>query len=87
MSYLARLKQKIMEDAPQCEATKVTEAPFVPFVAPMRAPSRQNSVVMFDREAFEERAAIREFDGGYTRREAETLARADLKMEEITHGD
>ena len=32
----------------------------------------------FDREAFEERAAIREFDGGYTRQEAERLAMIDL---------
>lgn len=29
---------------------------------------------MFDREAFEERAAIAEFDGGLSRFEAETLA-------------
>lgn len=29
---------------------------------------------MFDREAFEERAAIMEFDGGLSRFEAETLA-------------
>lgn len=31
------------------------------------------------KEIFEERAAIREFDGGYTREEAERLA-----MEEVT---
>jgi hypothetical protein len=43
MSYLARLTRKIAEDAPQRGATKVSEAPFVPFVAPMRAPSRQIS--------------------------------------------
>lgn len=29
---------------------------------------------MFDRDAFEERAAIAEFDGGLSRFEAETLA-------------
>ncbi len=32
----------------------------------------------FDREAFEERAAIMEFDGGMTRAEAEAAARASL---------
>jgi hypothetical protein len=86
VSYLARLKQKISEDAPHCEATKVSEASFVPFVAPVPTPLRQISAAVIDHEAFEERPAIREFDGGYTRREAERLARADLKMEEITDG-
>ena len=41
MSYLDRLKVKISENAPDCEATKPTKAPFVPFVAPLTAPSRQ----------------------------------------------
>jgi hypothetical protein len=31
-----------------------------------------------DDDEFEERAAIREFDGGYLRTEAERLARAEL---------
>ena len=31
------------------------------------------------REAFEERAAIREFDGGFNRKEAERLAHDDLR--------
>jgi hypothetical protein len=74
MSYLDRLKQKFREDAPQGEATKGTKAPFVPFVAPLPTPSRQISY----REAFEERAAIMEFDGGLTREEAERLARAEF---------
>lgn len=87
MSYLARLKQKIAADAPQCRATKVSEAPFVPFVAPVRAPLHQNSAVMIDREAFEERAAIREFDGGYTRQEAERLALTDINIEGRNDGD
>lgn len=34
MSYLARLKQKISGRSPEFEATEVSEAPFVPFVAP-----------------------------------------------------
>lgn len=83
MSYLARPKQKISEDEPQSEATKVTKAPFVPFVARVRAPLRQISAAVIDREAFEERAAIREFDGGYSRQEAERLARSDLTMKGV----
>lgn len=70
MSYLDRLKRKIGEDVPRGDATKGTKAPYVPFVAPESAPSRQ----IFYREAFEERAAIMEFDGGLTRAEAERLA-------------
>jgi len=41
MSYLARLKQKIPANAPEGDGTKVSKAPFVPFVAPGQAPSRQ----------------------------------------------
>ena len=33
----------------------------------------------FANEAFEERAAIREYDGGFNRKEAERLAIADLE--------
>ncbi len=36
-----------------------------------------------DREAFEERAAIREFDGGFNRQDAERLALADLADDRI----
>jgi hypothetical protein len=41
MSYLSILKRKISENAPQCEATKVSEAPCVPFVAPESTPFGQ----------------------------------------------
>ena len=79
MSYLDRLKWKISQDVPSGGATKVSKAPFVPFVAIPAAPTRQISVanesVSIDREAFEERAAIMEFDGGLSRAEAERLAR------------
>lgn len=44
MSYLARLKAKISEDVPEGEATKVSKAPCVPFVAPPPTPSRQISL-------------------------------------------
>lgn len=43
MSYLERLKRKILEKAPECEATKGTKAPSVAFVAPMLAAFRQIS--------------------------------------------
>ena len=76
MSYLDRLKRKISEDAPDAGATKVSKAPSVPFVAPELAPSRQIAPATTDWEAFEERAAIIEFDGGLTRAEAEHTARA-----------
>ena len=79
MSYLDRLKRKISEDACHMEATKGTKAPFVPFVAPEWAPVCQISTATIDREAFDERAAIREFDGGFNRHEAERLAIADLE--------
>jgi len=71
MSYLDRLKRKIGENMPPGEATKGTKAPSVAFVAPIPPPSRQISYL----EAFEERAAIMEFDGGLTRQEAEQRAR------------
>lgn len=38
MSALDRLKAKISQDGPDHEATKVSKAPFVPFVAPLPAP-------------------------------------------------
>ena len=37
------------------------------------------STATIDREAFDERAAIREFDGGFNRKEAERLAHDDLR--------
>ena len=43
MSYLDRLKLKILANAPEYEATKGTKAPYVPFVAPESAPFRQIS--------------------------------------------
>ena len=44
MTYLNRLKQKISEETPKCEATKGTEATFVPFVASCPASFCQISV-------------------------------------------
>lgn len=45
MTYLDRLKTKISGKAPDPIATKATEAPFVPFVAPLTTPLRQISAV------------------------------------------
>lgn len=78
MSYLDRLKRRISEKGPDHRATKVTKAPFVPFVASLSAPLRQISErddpVTSLREAFEERAAIMEYDGGLSRKDAERMA-------------
>ena len=41
MTYLARLKEKISQDAPPPGATKVSKAPFVPFVATAPTPLRE----------------------------------------------
>ena len=79
MSFLDRLKRKISEDVLEGDATKVSKAPSVPFVAPEWAPVCQISTATIDREAFDERAAIREFDGGFNRKEAERLAHDDLR--------
>lgn len=43
MSYLDRLRVRISEKSADPIATKATEAPFVPFVAPLTAPFRQIS--------------------------------------------
>ena len=81
MSYLDRLKRKISQDAPRGGATKGTKGAFDTFVATPAAPLRQISAAtesaLIDCEAFEERAAIIEYDGGLSRGEAERLALAD----------
>ena len=51
-----------------------------PLLDPNKKPGMNYiSTATIDREAFEERAAIREFDGGFNRKEAERLAIADLE--------
>lgn len=44
MSYLARLKEKISQDAPKSEANKGSKAPFLPLLAPTPAPLRDISM-------------------------------------------
>ena len=44
MSYLARLKEKISQDAPKIEANKGSKAPFLPLLAPTPAPLRDISL-------------------------------------------
>ena len=39
-----------------------------------------------EREDYEERAAIREFDGGFTREEAEALALQEILAKRARHG-
>ena len=78
MSYLDRLKRKIPEKAPECDATKGSKAPYVPFVAPVSAPLRQitaaNEIFTFsppgdptnDDEALQERVALMMEGNGWT---------------------
>jgi hypothetical protein len=97
MSYLDRLKQKISQDVPRGGATKATEGAFVPFVATRSAPLRQNlsreaasqgwrpndpELQEGIKEHFEERAAIREYDGHESRKEAEAKAREAMRVYE-----
>ncbi len=85
IDYLALL-EKIEKNTPDAECTKCTKdfthfmqsrdlaqkADFLPAEAQAVTPAGK----AFDAEAFEERAAIMEFDGGLSRAEAERLALA-----------
>jgi hypothetical protein len=86
MTWLARLKKTAV--APEMDPTKPTKPPFVGFVGTPAALSQNSGVPVqaandpahaqnFNREAFEERAAIMEHDGGLSRTEAERRAFAD----------
>jgi len=80
MNWLARLKKS--ECLPDPHPTKPTETGFVGFVAPILEPFQKsggdpvsaNDAPAPDREAWTERAAIAEYDGGLTRQDAEALA-------------
>lgn len=65
--------------------TLVTSVTLPKEISPLSEPNR----VPFDREAWEERAAIAEFDGGLSREKAEALAWAedDRRREQSAHGD
>ncbi len=65
--------------------TSVTSVTLSKEISPLSEPNR----VPFDREAWEERAAIAEFDGGLSREKAEALAWAedDRRREQSAHGD
>jgi len=105
MSYLDRLKRRISASSVEPEGTKVSKAPFVPFVTGLRDQSRQIPAAsdppigeifltdawrygsaeslqhiarQLDMELFEERAGVLEFDGGYTRADAELCAALDV---------
>ena len=83
MTWLARLKKTAMPT--ELDPTKPTKPLFVGFVGTPAGFSHKSGgdatatndptqAQDFDREAFEERAAIIEFDGGLSRIEAERLA-------------
>ena len=65
--------------------TSVTSVTLPKEISPLSEPNR----VPFDREAWEERAAIAEFDGGLSREKAEALAwvEDDRRREQSAHGD
>lgn len=93
MSYLARLKARIgaekMQDAPGTEVTKPTKPGFGSFGTSLSGPSEIFQGVADAiaaphtwgaddwRTFFDERAGIREFDGGHPRLEAEWAAIQD----------
>lgn len=83
MSYLEKLKarKKNSQIGATPPLTKPTKAPFVSFVTPPPTPIEENFSVFakteLNREDFQERAAIMEFDGGLPRDRAEFLARCD----------
>jgi hypothetical protein len=88
MSWLARLKKTTVP--PETDPAKPTKPPFAGFAGTPAALSQNSGATTqaandpahaqdFDREAFEERAAIMEHDGGLSRTEAEALS---LKAEE-----
>lgn len=100
MTWLARLKKTAMP--PEPDPTKPTKPLFVGFVgtpaglsqksgAGATAANDPSQAQDFDREAFEERAAIMEFDGGLSRTESERLALstdgANLKKPEADDPD
>ncbi len=81
MNWLARLKKS--ECVPETDATKPTKLGFVGFVGAIPEPFQKstgdpatNDPQPLDREAWPERAAIAEYDGGLSRQDAEALADA-----------
>ena len=94
MTWLARLKKSAV--APETDPEKPTKPGFGGFGG-TPAPTFQNSggepgaandpahAQDFDREAFEERAAIIEIDGGMSRKDAEALAGGDSAPDPDRH--
>ena len=80
MNWLARLKKN--ECAPEAGATKPTKPGSVGFVGSIPEPFQEsgadpaaaNDPLAPDREAWPERAAIAEYDGGLSRQDAEAMA-------------
>ena len=94
MSWLARLKKTTVP--PETDPAKPTKPPFAGFAGTPAALSQNSGATTqaandpahaqdFDREAFEERAAIMEHDGGLSRTEAEALASEGMTCDPDRH--
>ncbi len=83
MSYLALLKNELQQNVPDMEVSKVSEASFDTFDTSSLSISLDIKAVKIgevriEKSVIEERSAIREFDGGFSRLESDRLALADL---------
>lgn len=86
MSYLDRLKNLDSGKRATYLLQKVQEAPFLQFLQYSHSAFSENQgakvsprdTADFDREWFEERAAIYEFEAGFLRPEAERLAMKEI---------
>ena len=93
MSYLTRLKAKIAQDVPEAEATKVSQAPYAPFVATESTSLVSNfaennhlhNQSQRDKASYEERAAIMQYDGLLDRESAEQCAHAIVFCKDCLH--
>lgn len=94
MTWLARLKKTAIP--PESDPTKPTKPLFVGFVGTPAGLSQKSGVDAtaandppraqdFDREAYEERAAIMEHDGGLNRPDAESLAAQGMARDPARH--
>lgn len=85
MSYLDRLKNLDSGKRLPTELPKVSKVPYDSFDSSHGAHFQKtgcagNTAADFDREWFEERAGILEFDAGYPRHEAEKLAYMEVTL-------
>jgi len=74
MSYLDRLKKHVSAEYPPDPQPLLPKAPYDSFGSCHDAHFQKTGAAPFDQEWFEERAAIYEYDAGFSRPEAERLA-------------